>query len=93
MAGQPPMRLEFQEPVFDVAALALHDGSALRVVSREAPWTAADAEWVLVHKKEMLATANPEMLRALRAPRGMLVGYHADGIRFFVDVAGDLDSP
>jgi hypothetical protein len=91
MAGRPPMLLEFQEPVFDVAALVLCDGSAVRVVSRQAAWTKADDDWLVVHKKALLATADPEMLFTLRAPRGLLAGHHEDGSRFVVDVAGDLD--
>jgi hypothetical protein len=90
MAGQPPMLPDFPEPIFDVAALVLHDGSALRVVSRQIPWPETDAKWLLASKTNLLATIDPERLRVATTPRAVFVGKHDDGTRYAVEAAGNL---
>jgi hypothetical protein len=91
LAAQPT-RLEILDAAVDVAALMGHDGSMLRVVSRQVPWTPADAEWLRVGKEATRASIDPQVLLRQRTPRGILLGKLVDGMRFAVDYAGDLDS-
>jgi hypothetical protein len=93
MPSSPPdVALVFAEPAVDIAALSFHDGSMLRLVSRQIPWMTVDVEWLLTQKTAMLSRIDPETLINARAPRGIITGKHDHGMRFAVDVTGDLDS-
>jgi hypothetical protein len=89
MAPGAPLRLEIDD-AFSVAAIDLHDDTKLWVVARRLPWTVEDVEWLLVAKRAMVARVGPAVLRAARIPRALLIGKHADDIRFAVDYAPDL---
>lgn len=89
MEPQPPLRLEF-EAAFHVAVLGLCDGSMLRVVARQVWWLEEDEEWLLASKQDLLAKVDPDVRRTARDPRGFLYGTHPDGIRYVVELAGDL---
>lgn len=92
VAGDPPMLIDFVNPVFDIAALARTDGSAMRVVSRLVRWPREAEEWLRPYKSAALSAADPDMLRRAGAPRLMFLGTEADGTRFAVDSAADLES-
>ena len=74
----------------DVYFEGLHDLTKLSVVARRIPWVPEDVEWLLVAKRAMLASLNPAVIRAARAPRAILIGKHTDDLRFVVDYAPDL---
>ena len=73
MADQP-VPLVFDEPVFDVASLATHDRSAVRVIARQIEWELVDVQWLIESKKNMLDRMDPEVLRRAHNPRGLLYG-------------------
>jgi len=89
LAPGPPLRLDIDD-AFNVAAIDLHDLTKLSVVARRIPWVPEDVEWLLVAKRAMLASLNPAVIRAARAPRAILIGKHTDDLRFVVDYAPDL---
>jgi len=89
MADQPtPLVLD--EPVFDVASLAWHDLSAVRVIARQIVWGPVDVEWLRQSKTDMLDRIDPEVLRRAANPRAVLHGKHDDERRYLVDAAADL---
>jgi hypothetical protein len=91
--ANPPLKVTFQEPIFDIASLERTDGNGLRVIARQVPWIERDQEWLA---KLKLAAADglgvPEVVRVRVAGslRLMLMGHqNEDGTRFVIDASAD----
>jgi hypothetical protein len=77
---------------FDVAALVLADGSTLRVISKQVPWTDEFRERLLAYKTAVMASVPKYAMGRAKSPRFVFVDRHEDeGLRV-VDAAGDLTS-